>query len=217
MSKRNISNHVVMASVVLALIIVLSMVPTDLALIVFALMGVTLAGLLGQFSLKEASVANVLGEEKIETFPEGVKSYAITSLSTEQSSKDDLNILLVEDNKTIQLVIGNTLRQMNASVSSAFDGFDAMSAVQNERFDLILMDLTMPKISGDIAAYKIKMVDGLNIDTPIVALTENCQEDDLVLASQVFDAFIRKPLAKPALRKVLIDLQGNQLLLQRYL
>ena len=110
-------------------------------------------------------------------------------------------ILLVEDNPINALLARALLSREGCEVEHAVSGEQALTAVEVERFDLILMDMRMPGLSGEQTARRLR-AEG--VATPIVALTANAFEDDrhACLASGM-DDFLVKPLSPDALRAVL--------------
>ena len=110
-------------------------------------------------------------------------------------------ILLVEDNPINALLARALLTREGCEVEHAVNGEQALTATQVASFDLILMDMRMPGLSGEQTARRLR-ADG--VATPIVALTANAFEDDrhACLASGM-DDFLVKPLSQDALRAIL--------------
>ena len=81
-------------------------------------------------------------------------------------------VLLVEDNKINQLVVAKMLRKLGMEVITADDGLEALDAYSNQYFDLVLMDIQMPKMDGYRTTAEIrKSSDPRKRDVPIIALT----------------------------------------------
>jgi CheY-like chemotaxis protein/anti-sigma regulatory factor (Ser/Thr protein kinase) len=110
-------------------------------------------------------------------------------------------VLLVEDNPINALLARTLLQREGARVDRAASGQEALAAVTAATYDLILMDLRMPDLSGVEAARELR---GRGVATPIVALTADAFEDDrrACLAAGMND-FLVKPLTETALRTVL--------------
>ena len=77
-------------------------------------------------------------------------------------------ILIVEDSKSYLFILTETLRQAGFIVTTAGDGQEGLNAVENEKPDLILLDITMPKMDGITMSKKLKELDN---KVPIVFLT----------------------------------------------
>lgn len=104
------------------------------------------------------------------------------SLAVEEKlevSKDileDKNILVVEDNKINQMITRKILEKNKVICDVADNGTSAIEKVKNNQFDLILMDIHMPGISGIEATIEIRK---FNPDIPIIALTAVTLDDNL--------------------------------------
>lgn len=86
-----------------------------------------------------------------------------------------LHILLVEDTPVNQEVTMALLGQDGHQVELAQNGHQALAAVTHHQFDVILLDVHLPDISGLEVARRITSEQGLNRYTPIIALTANIQ------------------------------------------
>lgn len=78
------------------------------------------------------------------------------------------HILVVEDNKINQMITRKILEKQNVLCKVASNGLEAVKIAENNTFDIILMDIHMPGISGIQATQKIRKFDP---NTPIIALT----------------------------------------------
>lgn len=86
-----------------------------------------------------------------------------------------LTVLLVEDTPINQEVTMALLNQDGHQVELAQNGAQALTAAAEQRFDVILMDVHLPDISGLELARRISSNPGINQNTPIIALTANIQ------------------------------------------
>ncbi len=81
-------------------------------------------------------------------------------------------ILIVEDNKINQLVVAKMLKKLNIQVVTADNGQEALDALNEQYFDLILMDIQMPIMDGYRATAEIRKSQDPRVrDLPIIALT----------------------------------------------
>lgn len=110
-------------------------------------------------------------------------------------------ILLVEDNPVNALLARALLAREGCEVDHARAGEEALAAVKVGTYDMILMDMRMPGLSGEQTAQLLR---ARGVHTPIVALTANVFADDrkACLAAGM-DDFLVKPLMPEALRAVL--------------
>lgn len=115
---------------------------------------------------------------------------------------EDIAILVAEDNITNQELIKIILEKSNIKVTIAKNGKEAVELFSKNRFDLILMDLQMPVLSGFDATKKIREIDK---QIPIVALTASNLIEDREKANEVLmDDFLIKPIDTEILYNVLI-------------
>jgi len=89
-----------------------------------------------------------------------------------------LRLLVAEDNQINQVVILSMLRAAGHECDIAKDGRDAIAAVQNGRYDGVLMDIQMPVVDGVEATKTIRKLGGDYLKLPIIALTANAMASD---------------------------------------
>ena len=87
------------------------------------------------------------------------------------------SILLVEDEENLHETLKLNLELEGYSVTSAFDGAAAMHAVQNEYFDLIILDVMIPQMDGFTVTQNIRLT---NTDVPILILSAKNTSADRV-------------------------------------
>jgi len=87
-------------------------------------------------------------------------------------------ILVVEDDKNIVELIDIHLRDMNCELVKAYDGIDGLTKAQKTKFDLIILDLMLPRLDGIEVCRQLR---GSKINTPIMMLTARTEEIDKVL------------------------------------
>ncbi len=99
-------------------------------------------------------------------------SGAIEEKTDELKSLKDVSILLVEDNRVNQMIAMKFLKRWDASVDIASNGLEAVSMIQEKKYDIVLMDLQMPEMDGYQASYAIRRLNGdYYRSVPIIALT----------------------------------------------
>ncbi len=104
-------------------------------------------------------------------------------------------LLLVEDNRTNQLVIGKILEHAGHRVSIAESGEACVEAMEAERFDAVLLDLNMPGMSGFETLKMLRFMFPIPDLPPLVALTADATADtrEAALAAG-FSAYVTKPI-----------------------
>jgi signal transduction histidine kinase/ActR/RegA family two-component response regulator len=118
-----------------------------------------------------------------------------------------VKVLLVEDNKLNQQLAIKLFEKNGMIVCVAEDGLEAIAFLSKNRYDIVLMDMQMPNMSGIEATRHIranKHGDILQPDIPIVAMTANSSEED---KNRCFEAgmndFVTKPFKKTLLFKTI--------------
>ena len=107
--------------------------------------------------------------------------------------EEKVSILVVEDEESIRSALADFLEFHNFEVTEAADGLEAERIVAGRRFDLIMLDLMLPKISGEQLCFKWRN-DGLQ--TPIIMLTAKGQEKEKVAGLNLgADDYITKPFS----------------------
>ena len=110
-------------------------------------------------------------------------------------------VLLAEDNPINAFLARTLLEREGAVVDRAASGEETLAAMEAGRYDLILMDVRMPGLSGLDAARALR---ARGVSTPIVALTADAFEDDRrACLNAGMDDFLVKPLTADALRTAL--------------
>ena len=107
-----------------------------------------------------------------------------------------LTILVVEDDSTNRILATNILRRNGYRVVIAKDGVEALEKVSLDSFDLILMDVQMPNMSGLEATAAIrKLEEASGLHTPILALTAHAMEGDRERCIEAgMDDYLSKPI-----------------------
>lgn len=107
------------------------------------------------------------------------------------------HILLAEDETSLGFLMKETLRIEDYSVRLCKDGEEALNSFMNERFDLCIFDINMPKLSGFELAKKVREKDE---HIPIIFLTANSSESDKLQGFALgADEYITKPFSTPEL------------------
>jgi CheY-like chemotaxis protein len=116
-----------------------------------------------------------------------------------------LRVLLAEDNAVNQLLASRLLEKHGHSVVLASNGRKALEALEKQKFDLVVMDVSMPEMDGYEAVAAIRRKEGATgCHIPIVAMTAHAMKGDRerCLAAGM-DAYVSKPLRASELFEVI--------------
>lgn len=115
-----------------------------------------------------------------------------------------LDILVVEDNRINREVARGLLEAAGHRVSEACDGREGVTAAESRRFDLVLMDISMPVMDGMQATAAIRSGAGPSRDARILALTAHVLPDEIAAFRDAgMDGHLPKPFDRAALARAL--------------
>ncbi len=137
--------------------------------------------------------------------PDEVKSTEIRHSIDNHIRRFKGNILVVEDNSINQVVVYELLVKFGVNVSIAKDGYMALEMLRDNQYDMILMDIFMPKMSGFEVSSLIRKK---GVNCPIIAMTANPMD---TMKTEFNMALMTDYLAKP------ISLHSLDCLLLKYL
>ena len=126
---------------------------------------------------------------------------------------EGINVLVAEDNTINQKVVKNTLQKQGATVNIVNNGQEAIDALQEEDYDVVLMDLQMPEVDGYKATRYIREV--MRRELPILAMTADALKGE---AEKCFDVgmtgFISKPFEPRDLYHQILQVTNDRKLLE---
>lgn len=137
-------------------------------------------------------------EKEMETRP-----IVTRHLILENREKQKFSILVAEDNKINQKLIVKMLLYYGYKADVVNDGLEALNALKQQKYDLVLMDCQMPDMNGYEATEKIRQMEEFKF-LPIIALTAHTMTGDRekCIAAGMND-FISKPIDPEKLIKLL--------------
>ena len=108
------------------------------------------------------------------------------------ANETSARILLVDDEQSVQTLLTYPLRKDGYEVVSAHDGREALDSFARQRFDLVVLDLMLPKIDGIEVCRRLRS----RSQVPIIMLTAKCDELDKVRGLEIgVDDYITKPFS----------------------
>lgn len=155
---------------------------------------------------------------KIQHFPEKVRSKTntIPQAGAANSIVEDISgsgtnyfekraayqVLLVEDNLINQAVSLKILNLAGYNATAVSNGAEAIKAVKNGKYDLVLMDIQMPEVDGFTATKEIRNLDSMQKNIPIIALTAHALMGD---KEKCLKAGMNDYISKPIIGQNLIN------------
>jgi CheY-like chemotaxis protein len=115
-----------------------------------------------------------------------------------------LRVLVAEDNQVNQLLVTTILAKAGMRAEVAANGVEAVQAVHQRHFDVILMDMQMPEMDGLEATRRIRQQGALGRAVPIIAMTANAMQEDRRRCLEAgMNDFVAKPIdSGELLRKI---------------
>ncbi|HEX7597264.1 MAG TPA: response regulator, partial [Polyangia bacterium] len=110
--------------------------------------------------------------------------------------EEPLSILLAEDDPASQALVSSLLKPRGHRITTVSNGLQALSALEGQRFDLVLMDVQMPDMDGMEATAEIRKREReTGGHTPIVALTAHALKGDQQRCLEGgMDGYVAKPI-----------------------
>jgi DNA-binding response OmpR family regulator/two-component sensor histidine kinase len=132
--------------------------------------------------------------------PFEVTHFAATKKSIPLSIKALKNekVLIVDDDIVYKKYLTTILNQYQADITLAQTGIEALQLIDNQCFDLIILDLNLPELNGYETAMRIRHTDNLNQHTPIVGMSASDADREKIKACGM-DDILPKPLSAEAL------------------
>jgi len=126
----------------------------------------------------------------------------IVEMTDLQKSLKGLRILAVEDNELNRMVLQVILKKCEVVVTIAQNGQEAINLIQDQDFDLVLMDVQMPIIDGLEATKYIR--EELKLTIPIIGLSANAMREEVEICKQAgMNDYLVKPYSERALVEVM--------------
>lgn len=114
-------------------------------------------------------------------------------------------VLIVDDNKLNLKVARRAMEGFNFDITEALNGAEAVELAKIKRYDLILMDIMMPVMSGEAALEKLKQIP--NFSTPVIAVTADVLEQaPKKYLEKGFAAYISKPFTSEDIKEKLNEI-----------
>jgi DNA-binding response OmpR family regulator len=119
--------------------------------------------------------------------------------------RDDINVLVVEDEKLLNWSLASSLSKWGFTVQPVFTGNDAVAQIEKSGFDIVLLDYRLPDVDGLAVARLIRERQ----PGAIIFLMTSFQLNELSPDAGLIDEYFNKPLDLQQLHKALTDLPGK--------
>jgi len=118
---------------------------------------------------------------------------------------ESLNVLVVDDSKTMVRIISNTLSRLGIkNIEKAYDGLEGLEKFKSSNLDIVLTDWNMPNMNGLELVKRIRKSDQ---DIPIVMVTTEGGKREVITAIKAgVDNYIIKPFTPAVLKEKLSDI-----------
>ncbi len=133
---------------------------------------------------------------QVDTQPVSTQDDASTNNGAMNQHRSSLQILVAEDNHVNQKLTRRLLEKNGYKADVVANGIEAIEAVENGKYDLVLMDIQMPEMDGIAATHEIrKKEDVTGTHLPIIAITANAMKGDRERCLEAgMDGYLSKPI-----------------------
>jgi CheY-like chemotaxis protein len=114
-----------------------------------------------------------------------------------------LTVLIVDDEPVNRLVLARMVEHFGSHCLEAASGAEALELLRTHSFDLVLMDIHMPQMSGIQTLERLRTNPGPNRDAPVVAVTGDTTRDRPEYIALGFDDYATKPISLAAVQIML--------------
>lgn len=126
----------------------------------------------------------------------------------ESNSGDAKKILIVDDNKLNIKVARKAMSDLDYEIDEVHNGDECLEKIKEKQYDVILMDIMMPGMSGDETLVKLK--EDSNFNTPVIAVTADVEAgSETKYLNQGFTSYIGKPFTRNQIKEKLDKLFIN--------
>lgn len=126
----------------------------------------------------------------------------------ESNSVDAKKILIVDDNKLNIKVARKAMSDLNYEIDEVYSGDECLEKIKEKQYDVILMDIMMPGMSGDETLVKLK--EDSNFNTSVIAVTADVEAgSETKYLNQEFTSYIGKPFTRNQIKEKLDKLFIN--------
>ena len=155
-----------------------------------------------------AAKNETLAEELMPTLKNVAPTEILEDNQEESHSNDTKKVLIVDDNKLNIKVARKAMSDLNYEIDEVYNGNECLEKIKEKQYDVILMDIMMPGMSGDETLAKLK--EDSNFRIPVIAVTADVESgSEAKYLSQGFTSYIGKPFTRDQIKEELDKLFIN--------
>ncbi len=136
------------------------------------------------------------------------KSTQLKNIKNSSSKDKKAKVLIADDNKTNLHILEHILKKYNLEVISCNSGLDVLNSIENDTFDLIILDSIMPKLDGYRTVIEIRKNE-TNQNTPVILHKSLSSESENI--DNIYNLGFNSYLSKP------FDIADLELILKKYI
>ncbi|MCR5054178.1 MAG: EAL domain-containing protein [Lachnospiraceae bacterium] len=159
--------------------------------------GTTFTIMLPQKVIDETPIGNL--EKRYRSLNDNTKEYK------ESFKAPDARILVVDDTPMNLTVIKSLLKRTELNIDTCTSGVETLEMVKEKKYDIIFLDYRMPEMDGSEVLRRLKLMDHMNVDTPVVVLTANALSGARErFLKEGFDDYLTKPVVAGKLEETIL-------------
>lgn len=120
--------------------------------------------------------------------------------------------LVVDDSRLVRTMVASVLEKMgDISFDEAGDGAEAVEKLTENKYDIVILDWMMPKMTGEQVLREIRGVKGPNKDTPVLMVTAEVERKKIIsVASLGISGYVTKPFTAEILEEKIKGIIGKK-------
>jgi two-component system chemotaxis response regulator CheY len=134
------------------------------------------------------------------------------SLPNPQAAPNTIRALVVDDSRIIRQIEVAVFKKIGGvEIDEAVDGMDALAKLTKNKYDIVLLDWMMPKMTGEQVLREIRGVAGPNKDTPILMVTAEVERKKIIsVATLGISGYITKQFTAESLEEKIRGVMGKK-------